>query len=359
MATFRKRGSRWQAIVRKRGVADTASFNSKPEAQSWATQREAAIDRGEMPAIGGTMSLADLIDYYIRALDTPGRPPSLPNGSHKLRCLMTCRRAMGNKQASNISVQDILDFEQLRRSEGAGPSTILADLSFLHTALSHGGTIAGVPTEVSLAALSAARKSLRHTRRIAPAVERDRRPTEAELEAIVRYLRDLGHGTGDLLADVVLFACCTTMRKSEIEGLRWIDLNIDRKTIMVRARKHPDQRLKKGNDSEVPLLCGPFKFKGQAVDPYEIIARQPRVTDNIFGREGFSTLNLRWNEALRANRVKDLRFHDLRHHAVSLLFENGLQIQEVALLSGHRDWKMLKRYAQIDPASLHKRVAAA
>jgi len=39
--------------------------------------------------------------------------------------------------------------------------------------------------------------------------------------------------------------------------------------------------------------------------------------------------------------ITDLHFHDLRHEAISRLFEKGLSIPEVALISGHRDYRML------------------
>lgn len=53
-------------------------------------------------------------------------------------------------------------------------------------------------------------------------------------------------------------------------------------------------------------------------------------------------------------RINDLHFHDLRHEATSRLFEQGYQIQEVAIVTGHRSWDMLKRYTQLRPESLHR-----
>lgn len=50
----------------------------------------------------------------------------------------------------------------------------------------------------------------------------------------------------------------------------------------------------------------------------------------------------------------DLRWHDLRHEAICRLFEAGYEIQEVALVSGHRDWNMLRRYTHLKPESLHR-----
>ena len=48
----------------------------------------------------------------------------------------------------------------------------------------------------------------------------------------------------------------------------------------------------------------------------------------------------------RAN-VEDLRFHDLRREAISRFFEKGLSIPEVALISGHKDVRMLFRYTHL------------
>ncbi|MDA9238815.1 tyrosine-type recombinase/integrase, partial [Planktomarina sp.] len=38
--------------------------------------------------------------------------------------------------------------------------------------------------------------------------------------------------------------------------------------------------------------------------------------------------------------IENLKFHDLRHEAISLLFEHGLNLPEVSLISGHRDPRM-------------------
>ncbi|MNR45546.1 Tyrosine recombinase XerC [compost metagenome] len=45
--------------------------------------------------------------------------------------------------------------------------------------------------------------------------------------------------------------------------------------------------------------------------------------------------------------MPDLRFHDLRHEAVSRLVEGGLSDQEVSAISGHKSMQMLKRYTHL------------
>jgi len=62
-----------------------------------------------------------------------------------------------------------------------------------------------------------------------------------------------------------------------------------------------------------------------------------------------------FQRACKTLKITDLHFHDLRHEATSRLFEAGLTIEKVALVTGHRDWKMLRRYTNLRPESLHKK----
>lgn len=60
-----------------------------------------------------------------------------------------------------------------------------------------------------------------------------------------------------------------------------------------------------------------------------------------------NAFRLAW-ERLRARAgLGDLHYNDLRHEAISRLFERGLSVPEVALISGHRDARMLFRYTHV------------
>jgi len=54
-----------------------------------------------------------------------------------------------------------------------------------------------------------------------------------------------------------------------------------------------------------------------------------------------------WAEAVKRAGLEDLRFHDLRHEAVSRFVEAGLADQQVAAISGHKSMQMLKRYTHL------------
>jgi integrase len=174
--------------------------------------------------------------------------------------------------------------------------------------------------------------------------ERSRRPTEGEIAGLCDYLDQ--HSTLPM-RDIIHFAIESAMRIEEITLLRWLDLNDTDRTIVIRNRKHPRQ--KQGNDQEVPLL-------GKT---YEIIQRQPRpraiTSESRIFPVKVDTITTIFPRAKKRLGIEDLHFHDLRHEGVSRLFEQGYQIQEVALMSGHRDWKMLARYTQIRAKDLHRR----
>lgn len=54
--------------------------------------------------------------------------------------------------------------------------------------------------------------------------------------------------------------------------------------------------------------------------------------------------------------LDDLRFHDLRHEATSRLVEKGLEILEVATITGHKDLRMLKRYTHLKAENLARKL---
>jgi integrase len=83
----------------------------------------------------------------------------------------------------------------------------------------------------------------------------------------------------------------------------------------------------------------------------EIIRDTPRVGDTVFAVSG-NAVRLAWERLRRRAGVSGLRFHDLRHEAVSRFFEKGLNMPEVAAISGHRDPRMLMRYTHPKAAAI-------
>jgi integrase len=91
-------------------------------------------------------------------------------------------------------------------------------------------------------------------------------------------------------------------------------------------------------------------------DACKIIEEQGRFSNirqgRIFPYNGRS-VGAAFRRQCRDLKIVDLHFHDLRHEGTSRLFEAGFSIEQVALVTGHKDWKMLRRYTHLKPDTLH------
>jgi integrase len=139
------------------------------------------------------------------------------------------------------------------------------------------------------------------------------------------------------------------MRQEEIFRVTWSDFNKRTKMLTIRDRKDPRQ--KKGNDQEIPLLV----VSGyDALTLIEEQSLQRKDGDDRIFPYNHKSAGANFTRACQALEIDNLHFHDLRHEGTSRLFEAGLAIQQVALVTGHKDWKMLKRYTHLKASSLHK-----
>ncbi len=93
-------------------------------------------------------------------------------------------------------------------------------------------------------------------------------------------------------------------------------------------------------------------FRAQAVprdQALELLGGLPRNirSDQVVFPLHFEPLKSSWRRACARAGISDLRFHDLRHEATSRFFEKGLNVMEVAAITGHKDLRMLQRYTHL------------
>ena len=132
------------------------------------------------------------------------------------------------------------------------------------------------------------------------------------------------------LKAVISFALETGLRRSEILGLRWSDTDLNRGLIKLHETKNGTARI-------VPLSSAAIK----------IISIQPEATSQVFPLSA-NVCRLGWERLRVRAKLPHLRFHDLRHEAISRLFELGLTIPEVTMVSGHKTKSQVLRYAHSD-----------
>lgn len=162
------------------------------------------------------------------------------------------------------------------------------------------------------------------------------RPTELEtiIEACPKWLQP-----------IVGFAFATGMKRGEILGLRWQDLDL--KTSRIKLR---DTTTGKGRTIYLNAL---------AKRTIACVARaESRPTDRVFTGNSVTpdNVSLAFLRACRAVNIKDFRFHDLRHAAASWMMSHGVDIQTLSNFLGHKDLRTTAKYQHLSSASLPEAV---
>jgi len=163
----------------------------------------------------------------------------------------------------------------------------------------------------------------------------------------VRYLqpgelRELLAACPDWLRPIVALAAFTAMRRGEILGLRWLNVDLNGRRILLSQAKNGDGRVVYLNNLAVQVLRSKWIAGAKLSD--RIFPLADRVTlDDI--SKGFAAV-------CRRIGLEDFRFHDLRHTAASWLRMQGADIHTVAQLLGHKDLRMATRYQHLSPEFL-------
>lgn len=334
MATYRKRGARWQAIVRKAGhQQQSRSFATKGQAKRWADGLERAMESGEHAAKVSlhTVTIKQLLDNHILHLERI---------SNRDRRIMSDYRRLLEFFDGDMPLID-LDYDMLAQFcrtrievDGVVPATVDQNILALSGAITTGTLELDIPGSFK-EQFSVWRLGLSRAKLTAPPQSRFRRVTPDEYELIMMHLK---HNRAFRIgyAEIIDFAIDSCMRLGEIMRLRVEDFSPKDGTVVVRERKHPTRK----TDEVVPLMG-----KAQA-----IIAGRIKRGATEHGRVfpyNLDSVSNGFGRIMKRLRIDDLHFHDLRHEGISRLFERGYQIQEVAMVSGHKDWSSLRRYVNL------------
>lgn len=345
MATITQLPSgRWRAQVRRKQSYASETFLRHEDARKWATATERRIDLGEAPlkrTKADPTTLAHLIDLHLDDMREVGKTPRRTKGF----TLDALKAKLGKVKIKDLTRERLIQFGKDRAKEGAGPVTLSADVGYLKLVLTHAAAVHGINLKVEPVDL--ARVALKRLGLIGKSRQRDRRPTPDEIKRLLDYFDGYRYLMIPM-GRIVRFALASAMRQEEICRILWSDVDAQQHVALVRDRKDP--REKDGNDQLVPLL----NLAG--LDALRLIRVQRKYnprSDRIFPYNSRS-VGAAFRRACRKLKIENLHFHDLRHEATSRLFEAGLHIEEVALVTGHRDWKMLKRYTHLRPEHLRR-----
>ena len=145
------------------------------------------------------------------------------------------------------------------------------------------------------------------------------------------------------LRPIGITALNTGMRKGEILGLKWRDIDFKRGIIYLYDTKNGEQR-------EIPI--------NEQVKTALIRIRKHPDSPYLFCKNDgkpFKYITTSFFTALKKSGIVNFRFHDLRHTCASHLVMSGADLNTVRELLGHKSLKMTLRYSHL--SSSHKKRA--
>jgi integrase len=352
MATITKTpSSTWKALVRKTGWPTTIkTFRTKRDAEDWARRIEDEMVRGAyiQRATSDRMTVKDAMDRYLSDIVPTKRPTSQVADRKRSRILI---KHLGKYSLTALTPEVIAQFRDSRlagedRLDAKGSArprtnnTVRLDLALLGHMLTTAIKEWGVGLPVNPVA---------NIRRPAPGPGRNRRLSADEEKNLLAAVEK---HSNPMMGWIVGIALETGMRWSEILTLRRMQVDLDRRIVRLLKTKNTQPRT-------VPLSIKAVQlFRAAVANP-----TRPANTDLIFfgepGRDGERRpyqFDRMWQRIKREQGLKDFRFHDLRHEAVSRFVEAGFSDQEVSAISGHKSMQMLKRYTHLRAEDLVTRL---
>lgn len=326
MASLRFRNRKWQVQVRRHGHTTRAkSFQSKSDAQRWARQIEAELDRTLIPndmRSLATITVAQLLTRYRDTVTSEKRGIV----SERKRIEVFLRQRWSALSLAKIDTSIFSKYRDARLKQ-VQPGTVIRELGLLNSIFEMARREWGY---------TAFQNPLAGLRKPKAPDGRERRLRPGELQALITACSTVA---GSWLLHGFQLAIETGMRRGELLNIRWKDVSFDTAVLHIPYTKTDKARTIPLTDRATEVL----KARKAASDADAEYAFPVRA--NAF--------RLAWERCKRrAERagcigVQELRFHDLRHEAVSRFFERGLNTAEVASISGHRDLRMLFRYTHL------------
>ena len=310
----------WQALVRRRGYPQqTRTFDTKGEAEGWASTLESEMSRGVFVsrAEAEDTTLAEALNRYRTEI-----VPQKKNAERESRRVNGLTHTLGPlalRFLASIRGKDIMSFIKTRQAGGAGPNTVRLDLALLSHLFNTARTAWGMESLANPVEL------VKGQRPKLPG-GRDRRLVGDEFPRLLSAAETYGGEIGPLIT----WAIETAMRRSEIAAMRWEHLNRKARVLLIPETKN-------GTPRRVPLSTAALAV---------LDGLPPRIDGRVWGMRPDS-ISQAFERVCKAAGIKGLTFHDLRHEATSRLFEKGLGLMEVASITGHKTVQMLKRYTHL------------
>ena len=284
-------------------------------------------------------TVAQLIERYEQENDARiGRSQRYTFG------LLKRSPTVGQRTASEMTAMDVVEHCRRRIRDGASPATVKQDTTYLRVVIRDAELLWEIPG-VSLSVMEKAKVTLNKQHMIGASVRRTQRPTPEQQQALIAYFREQDARCSIPMAVIYEFQLASGRRISETCRLRRGDVDLERRTCVVRDLKNPKG---KGFHAAFPLL-------GRALEiVLERLAVIPNHPDARLFPYDEKSCGHRHTEAKKVLGFHDIRLHDARRERFSGMLEQGYTVAQVQQVSLHTNSQiLLSNYVTTSPETVH------
>ena len=327
MASIQKRGKKYRVRIIRRGFpTQSQTFNNHAEALRWSRQIESQMDKGAFkpnPVENEKFAKKDLLfqEAALHYMQTHSIHKKIVlSETYRLRILI---KRWGDIPVEKIDKLAVLALRDDLLKMGRSGETI----NHYFNTISKVFQMIIDEWDLNLA------YPIKGIKRMPSSAGRTKR-VNTELESLL--ISGCDQLSLPLLRSIIQFAIQTGMRRGEIMGLTWADIDLP-------YRKAYLHQTKNGEPRQVPLTSHAIAvLESLPMDRAKVF---PMSMDTL--RSQFNRLKIylkdKWH-GIGTNPFDDLRLHDLRHEALSRMSDKGLNTIELAQISGHKTMKLLARY---------------
>lgn len=310
MASYQKKGDKWQAQVRVKGFSGSKRFHSKQEAKEWAFEMERrARKHGKVLT---SYNLGDAFDKFSEEIS----PTHKGERSEVVRLKKLKRDPIAQIMLSKLTSEDLQDWID---RQTIAPASIRREFNLIQSVLKHCRNPWRYMHDNITKDLIKPPLPKHRERRIWPDEEK------AIIDAL-GYQEDKPIRTNrQKLAVAFLLALETGMRQGEIFNMEWSLVELEKRYVTL-----PDT--KNGSSREVPLSSRAI-YLLQKLHP---------IVGRVF-KSNQASCSTEFRKTVKRCGIENLRFHDTRHEACTRLSKK-YNVAQLAKVIGHHDLNSLQIY---------------
>lgn len=362
---YKDEAGRWHGYVsmglKENGRRDRRHVSGTRRADVVAKVRalEAKRDAGTAEAAGRAPTVGDWLDHWLEHIASR-RVRARTLESYEALVRLHLRPGIGHHRLDRLQPEHLEQlYGSLLEDKGLSPATVLR----LHRVLSR--------------ALRVAMQRGKIARNVAtlvdpPAVKRPTTALPLTVDEARRVLQAAEQARNSARWTVAL---AVGLRQSETLGLRWSDINLDVGTLTVRRGLHrvagkglvyeepKAERSRRTLALPAPLVMALRRHRGVQLEERQAAGSLWEEHDLVFAQMNGRPLDKRsdwegWKALLTRAGVREVRLHDGRHTAATLLLSEGVHPRVVMELLGHAQMRTTTdTYSHVMPA-LAKEAAA-